>query len=208
MTEENSHEDDELLAIDPDEELANDASNTDDDELFESSDNSEESQGKPEKPTAEKIRQKQVRAWRNKIEDGEATIEDLPPNQKWIAKYLETDKTVAPVSDEELDRRLEEKLNAREEEKQFKSMLDELNEMGLSNKKRAALNAEYKSLREDGVSRVKALEKAKRLAGVEVQSRYGGTLPVVGSYAPKQRDEDLTSEQRVARLEEMRKKRS
>lgn len=205
MNEENSHEDGELFATDPNEELTETVSTTED-ELFESSEG-EENKEKPDKSTvAEEARQKQIRAWQTKIDNGMASIAELPTNQKWMSKYLTEPTKAAPVSDEELDRRLDQRLAALEEKNQFKARVKELNQMGLSAKKRSAIQAEFNDLKADGLPELKALERAIRYVGVEAPSRTAGVLPVVGGYAPKERDEELTSEQRVARLEELRKK--
>lgn len=202
MNEENSHEGSELFATPQNEELATEASTTQDDELFESSSKSEESEEKPAKTsTADEIRQKQIDAWQKKIDLGEVQLEDLPQNQKWIAQHLKAKNVdVEKLADEIIER----KLKAREEEKSFKALRSNLDTLDISSKKKTALTEEYNDLRSSGLSKTKALEKAMKIVGIQTASR-GEELPPIGGYSPKVEKEDLTSEDRVKKLEALRK---
>ncbi|MBP7118463.1 hypothetical protein KBA63_00085 [Candidatus Woesebacteria bacterium] len=195
--EENSHDGGELFDTPENEELADTAS-TNDDELFESS----EVEESKEKSVSEDVKRKSVEAFQKKIDAGEITIDDLPPAQKWMKAELRPKNEVdlEKLADEAIER----KLNERAENDLFEQRRSQLRDLELSAKKRAAITDEYNDFRSLGLSKAKALEKAMKTVGVETKS--GGTFPPVGGYSPRPaREEDLSAEDRIKKLESARK---
>lgn len=201
----NSHSDDELFEPSENEELADQASTNGDDELFEPSDDVEERTEKPEKSTADEVREKSISAMQAKIDAGTMTIDDLPPNQKWMSSHLRPANVVdiEKIADEAIERKFKE----REEERLFQERKNALNALDLNPKKKEVVLREYEEFRSLGIPKSVALEKAMKIAGLSQRQSLGaGPLPYLGSYAqPVDEAMPKNPEDRVKRLEALRK---
>ncbi len=121
----------------------------------------------------EAVRQKTIEVWQGKIDRGEATVNDIKPAQAWLKNHLKPKS--APQFDEKvLEAKAEEIVNKKMAEKMdadaFSKLKAEVKSMGLTKGQTEKLMAEYESLREDGVGRTKALEKAVKYVGAQKKS--------------------------------------
>jgi len=151
---------------------------TTDDQTEESESSSEENKealilDESKADPAAKARLDQVAAWRRKIDMGEKTLDDLPKHQAWIKKDLEAQfgreaKKQEVEADYDIESIVEEKLKAKEADKKFSDMKAALNDTKLSSEERATISEEFKDLLDSGLSKDKALEKAIKLAKVDL----------------------------------------
>ena len=110
-------------------------------------------------------RKKQIDHWVEEITSGKKALTDLPADKQWLKPGIES--RINLLSKEpELDRIVEEKLVKREAERDFKAILNTLNSMSLSKAQRETLNEEFNDFKADGLSDIKALTKAMRIAGI------------------------------------------
>lgn len=188
MDEQTTHGEDDLgLDITADE--AADTSATDTDETVPSSPEQEPDTldlGEPNKGKAEAARDKQADAWAKKIMTGEKSLDDLPPNLKWLKPFVET-RLGAETPD--VDRILEEKLTQREEARAFENLKGELQDAGLTSEQKAKLQEKFKFFRDKGLSQLDSLETAKEALGIDLQEeaiekkRHAMRLRSPGTYA-------------------------
>lgn len=135
-----------------------------------STDNEEsvDTEGELDLSKAEEQRNKQIDVWTKRIESGEATIDSLPANLKWlvnpVSERLSAKKPKATEVD--LEAIIEQKLAKKEAEQRFKVLQSDLNQAGLSSGQKKLVQSEFNDLVQSGLSPDKALEKAVRLAGV------------------------------------------
>jgi hypothetical protein len=224
MSEQNAQDTAEQLFDSDFPEAATDAAD-DTDEEEETSDGEQE-QHEPlnfeGKTSAEEQRQKQIDVWQNRIDTGEATLATLPPNLKWMAAHLKSSKAVdTPAGDVDVEAIVERKLAAKEEEGKFLTLKGQLQESKLSDVQRQSVQAEFQDLLESGLSKGKALEKAIKIAGVDVDysqveaKRSSMALPKDSTFQAKHKDGDplpgspewdrLSGDKRVELLEARRK---
>lgn len=171
------------------------------------------------KTSAEANREAQIKAWQRKIDAKEVTIDTLPDNVKWVAKYIDP-VAAQPKPEVDVDALIEAKLAAKEEETKFKTLKNSLSDVKMSEEQRKDLQVEFDDLRTSGLSKAKALEKAIRLAGISPgdavtdQLRSKMALPKDGMQESKPVSSDkpydearknMTPEQRVEYLESLRK---
>lgn len=201
MSEDTKQADGELFDTEAPESSSDAASTTDEDQEDPESSESEESEeilDLDDKSSAEVQKQKQVDAWAKKIESGEAALEDLPKHQKWLKKPLEKlleksskDKKISEEYD--IDALLEQKLQQKEDDKEFKALRGDLNDAKLSQKQRIELKTEYEDLRSSGLSKAKALQKALRIVGLELETSDRRSKMTAPKAAPQVGD-DVTDE--------------
>jgi len=174
------------------------------------SEGSEETLDLEGKTSAEEEREKQISAWEKKIKSGKATVDSLPKHQKWLKPHLEKRLGSAPakVNEKDLDQLLDEKIALREQEQKFQELKDSINQTALSGAQKADLESEYKDLREMGIDKATALEKALKIAKIEVASnRRGDMIPPRPSTVSNRNDvnednwrEKLSEQERLAKL--------
>lgn len=197
MTDEQKHtETDELnLATGSDEVADTTATDTNEqetdskDEQEQDTLNIEETQG----GKAETAREKMVADWAKKVKSESKTLDDIPKDQSWLRPLVE-----AKLGVNDLDKTIEDKLTQREQERDFNSLKSEITDMGLERSKRLVLEEEYKGFRAEGVSKLKALKLACKVAGVDPQEsaldakRYAMRLRVPGNYSKADRNDPST----------------
>lgn len=114
-----------------------------------------------DKKKGEAQRQKQIDVWQTRIDKGEATIESLPANLKWMIPELKVKEEPAVDIDAIVEKKLEEK----EAEKAFKQYRDQLNTITLTKAEKVDLLREYNDLLPN-LPKHKALEKALKITGI------------------------------------------
>ena len=173
MSEDKTHEDGEQLFDTVDDDAATDAANdTDSTEESEASEQEQDTLDLDDKSTAskaEEAKQKQINAWQSKLDEGKATITDLPANLRWLAPHLTEPTAKKPEAD--ITRLVNEAIAEREELGKFMQMKAGLSELNLTNAQKKELEVEFKDLRSSGLTQSKALEKAMKLAGVDPDGR-------------------------------------
>lgn len=124
------------------------------------------------KGNSDAARDAQAKAWANKILAGEKSFDDLPKDKKWLVPFItervdayRSTKKTAPSED--LDALLEAKLKQREDDRQFKDLEAQIRSLGLPQSQLREVNAEYKALKAEGLSPLKALQSAAKIARVE-----------------------------------------
>jgi len=145
---------------------------------------------------AEENKQKQVAAWKRKIESGDSTIDDLPTNLGWlkgdIEKALEVKKAVAEADIKSL---LREEIKAEKETIKFQELQDDLNS-ALNADQKVKVSDAYKRLRSKGLSKLDSVEMAMEVAGINLddmgvdarRSRMAIPSPGRSSSTPKSMD--------------------
>ena len=117
---------------------------------------------------AEEKKQKQVRAWQRKIEDGEATLEDLPPNLGWLKGDLKKALGVKPeVDTADIKALLREEIKLEKEAVRFSDLQDELN-TNLDSEQKARVANAYERLRAKKLPKLDSLELALEVAGIDL----------------------------------------
>lgn len=202
MSDDTTQDDTELFDSETPESGADPASTSDDSEEESDTEETEESLDlEDEKPSAKAQKQKQVDTWMRKIERGEASVDDLKKSQQWLKPLLEGKlnakaKANAKAKELDVDAIIEEKLAAKEDDKQFASLKADLNKVKLSADQKAEIKSEYKDLIAMGASRATALEKSIKYAKIDLQpssSRKAKMkLPKPGGYKAGGIDPDMS----------------
>ena len=110
-------------------------------------------------------RKKQVEHWVEEISAGKKSLNDLPADKQWLKPGIESGLNLI-AKEPEIDKIVEEKLLKKEAEHAFKSTLQTLTSMSLSKAQRETLNEEFNDLKAEGLSDLKALTKAMKVAGI------------------------------------------
>jgi len=116
-------------------------------------------------------RQKQIDAWYNKVSTGEKSLEDIPDKQSWIRKHVEKQLDLENKV-EELDvetiieQKLQSRLKTEADERKFNDLREELNSASLTDDQKEVIKQEYLDLRNRGLEKSVALDKARAIAGV------------------------------------------
>lgn len=123
----------------------------------------------------EEAKQKQIDAFYRKVKTGDLSLDEIPSRQEWMKPFIEArldSESVKETKKKELDVSdiVQEALQAERAEGRFQDQFDSLKAMDLTANQMATINAEFKDLRSGGMSKDKALDTARRLAGVEVTS--------------------------------------
>jgi len=177
-----------------------------------SSETTEQGGESKQEPAKEILKAKQVEAWATKVLAGKASLDDLSGDLAWlkpeVSKQLDKLSTSAPV----LEKLVEKKIAEKEEANQFKSLKGELDSLGLSANQKQLIQAEFKDFLEAGLPQLKALQKAMKVAGINSESesidlfRQAARMPKPGeTQAPPKEFKQMTSTERVAEYEKMRK---
>lgn len=124
-----------------------------------------------EKHTAAEQKEKQIAAYQKKLDAGEIALDQIPAKLKWVREELEkrqakSQKEEAKAQELDVDAIVERKLAEKQEDQQFNTLKSDLESQDLTSEERSTLTAEYKDLRKAGLGKLKALEKAKKLAGI------------------------------------------
>lgn len=110
---------------------------------------------------------KQVAAWQGKIDRGEATLEDLPPAQKWMEGKLKPKQP--EVDPKELARQAAlEVMKEQQEKSSFESLKSQVRSLSLTKSQAQNVEDSFASLTKKGLSRLDALETAIQIAGVDL----------------------------------------
>ena len=172
------------------------------------------------KPDPSVAKQKQIDAWLGKVLNGEATVDDLPKNLQWLkTPILKELKKLEAIPD--VESIVENKLREKEEAQEFAHLKAKLAVMDLTKSQKAELSAEFKDLAGAGVAKAKALVKAMKITGIELDSKDRDTEELrramaipKGGAAPKDSDDRdpenilkkySSSKDRVAHWEKLRK---
>lgn len=200
MSDDNKQTDDEIKDItdsEPGTDTAENSEETSIDEVL-----TEPKQEETTKPSIGEVqRDKAVNAWTQKILNGEADLDNLPPAQRWMRPFIEN-KIGAYQKEPEIDQIVERKMAEKEEKQNFTSLKDFLKDQKLSPTQKATLATEFKDLRANGVSPFKALEKAIKLAQIpmdkeaeqQAQLKAKMALPRPGNYGGKSYQKEITEE--------------
>lgn len=158
-----------LLDTDQPESAADGADDTDNDdgeqkqESLDLDDNDKLS--KNEVAKGEEQRQKKISTYQARIDRGELTLDQLPPNEKWLAEHLQPKKTDAIIDKEAVRSVLQE-----ERAKQaFIDQKEALANADLPSDKIQKLNEKFKLFRAKGLSKLDALEAAKEIAQIDLE---------------------------------------
>ena len=123
---------------------------------------------KVETSKAEEKKQKQLEAWKKKIEGGNATLDDLPANLGWLKsdleKVLEVKKEVEKADIKSL---LREELKAEKEAVRFADLQEDL-DSNLSADQKHQVSSAYKRLMSKGLSKLDSLEMAMEITGIDL----------------------------------------
>lgn len=149
--------------------------------------------GETEKPTekskAETVRDQQAEAWAKKISNGNKTIDDIPPDLKWLKPFVEAKLgTKAPDIKEQVVATIKEE---RENEK-FNTLQEDLKE--LPKEKKVQLKEKFTYFRSKGLSLLDALETAMEALNINPEQdridarRQAARLRTPGSYKAPGKD--------------------
>lgn len=165
----------------------------------------QESQQELATAKSEQNRQKQIDVWTQRVKSGEADLENLPRDLQWlkapISKRLEAEK--AP----DMEKLIEQKLQEKEEAKRYETLKSNLQQMRLGKTQKDIIAAEYKDLLNSGLPKHKALEKALKIADVDMENAENAVarsrmrLPTGGSVERETPEGDLQSMPEAKRLE-------
>ena len=164
--------------------------------------NDGKSEDDPKTP-AEEERERQKNKWLSQIREGKKTLDDMPENLGWLRKDIEAElpaKKSEKKSDDDFDERVRKALKAEREQDELSLLVDDL-EQNASSEKVAQVKEEYESLRADGLSPLKALIVARKLAGlkdsrstISERRRKGMMLPPDGTRGRKTVDKNKMTE--------------
>lgn len=127
-----------------------------------------------EKPTdksrAETARDKQAEAWATKIANGVKTIDDLPPDLKWLKPHVEAKLGTSkkPVDELDLDSKVEEVVTKKENERKLRNLVAELNET-LPRAKKVELKEKRDRFLAKGLSPLDSLEAAMEALNIDLE---------------------------------------
>ena len=139
-----------------------------DEEITEDSLDLEETESDKGTSSAKREQDKQFEVWYSRLVSGEAKIENLPQSVKWLKPRL-LDRLNADNQAPEIDKLIEQKFAAKEDERDYKILKSTLGKQRLTASQKESLKAEFTDLRGVGLSKSKALEKAMRIVGIAEQ---------------------------------------
>lgn len=169
-------------------------------EIFEPIEGQEESEGQAEdseweevssqsKTSAEENAKNQEAAWLTKINSWKATLEEAP---KWLHDRI---SNKLPKSQEEIDKLVEDKIQAKleavEGEKKFIELKSYVNSLRLPVEKQTEIQSEVEDFIKMWISKEKALEKAIKIVWIQFDSQpIFSTMPPqwVNSWFSKEKD--------------------
>lgn len=128
-----------------------------------------------ETSSKEEAKQAQIDAFYRKVKLGEISLDDIPDRQGWMKPFIEARLDTESVKENkkkalDVTDIVQEALQAERAEGRFQDQFDSLKSMDLTANQMATINAEFKELRSNGMSKDKALDTARRLAGIEITS--------------------------------------
>jgi len=166
--------------------MFSDDKDTDDSDLFGTDESEQNAEGtSTEEATTEEVsegekdkdeitakgelnRQKQIDVWTQRVKSGEADINALPKDLQWlkapISKRLDAEK--AP----DMEKIIEQKLQEKEDAKAYDTLKTKLHSVRLGKTQKDIVAAEYKDLLDSGLPKHKALEKALKIADVDLDN--------------------------------------
>lgn len=161
----------------------------------------------------EAMKAKQINSWTKKVLAGEANLESLPENQRWLRPEIEARLERLSQSAPVIERLVEKKLVEKEESNKFTHLQAQLNAIDLNKNQQDAIRAEYNELVAAGLPKSKALDKAIKLAGVDLSQdpddlfRTATRMPKASDYhQPESKPlKQMSSDERVAYYEKLRK---
>jgi hypothetical protein len=110
---------------------------------------------------AQEEREKQIKTYLDRVNSGKMGVNEIP--HKWIKD--EVAKRTTPNVD--IDKLIEEKLEARESTKRFETLKSELKSQKLTSEQAEVVKSTYAELAQNGLKKDKALEMAMKIAGVQ-----------------------------------------
>lgn len=164
---------------------------------------------------SEKERQKQIDVWHRRVTSGEVELNDLPKDLKWLKPHI-LERLDAEKKTPDIERLVEQKFAEKEDKAKFVSLKETLKHAKLTKAQQKDLQNEFKDLRKDGLQPSKALMKAMRIVGVELETapdelRKAMKLPPSGGRVtdtPKVLDPNAFStvpeKERIKELERLR----
>jgi hypothetical protein len=172
-----------------DDQDATDSEQTEELNLDSEDDSTTEDTSASEPTPAEKSAKQQEDSWYAKVVAGKADVTDAP---SWLQSKLNNRLNSTP-KEEDLDRKIEEKLRQKEEQLQFKALLSTI--PVLSKSKAADLKAKFQEFKPLGS--LKALETALALTGIKTddskrEARGRMSLPPSGRPVEKNNSDVLS----------------
>jgi len=174
MSDRTTHDDDDLFDAEEevkedtgvDDDAATDAAKDTDEQETDSKDDLKQ----PDLENKGKEAESQAEKWSKRTQIGE----ELPHNLLWLKKEFPDKFNHMDEEGKTKDLRatIREEMNAEQDEEDFNSMRDELNDMDLDDAKRQEVDSEYKDLRESGLGKKKALETARKSSGILSSKEY------------------------------------
>lgn len=142
------------------------------------------------KTPAEEEQERQKDKWLAEIRGGKKTLDDMPENLSWLRKKIEpelSEKKETRSDEKAFDEKVDAAVSRRQDKRDFGLLIDHLEE-NVNAETVAQVMEEFKSFEADGVSPLKALTAACRLAGlkdsgtiVAERRKKGMLLPPSGS---------------------------
>ena len=109
----------------------------------------------------------QVNAWQKKIDNGEVTIEDLPPAQRWMKEHLKPKGE--EVDHKAIARELaKEAIREERELAKFENLKEDVLEADVPRDKKRLLEDKFKLFRGKGLSKLESLELAIEAVDVDL----------------------------------------
>jgi|GEM_PF-3660429 len=160
--------------------------------------------------------QGQVDSWMVKLISGKADIDDLPPNMQWLRPRLEGELALLNKAPD-IENLVERKFREKEEKLTYEALTSRLKKTRLNKAQQEAVQIEYTDLRDSGLSKAKALEKAMRLAGIDFDEikrnelrssmripRTGGSPEVEHDFSDAESLKKVPESKRIAMYENQR----
>lgn len=138
------------------------------------------------KTPGQQAMERQEKAWREAIKSGKKTLDDMPPNLKWLRAKLEPDTKVSKkpnVEQDELDQRVAQALQREREREEADFLIQDVAE-NATDEEGALFQEKYEELLSDGISQLKAVKYAREMVGLKDNAEFvkarklkGGALP-------------------------------
>lgn len=165
MSDDTTQSDTDLFGSDEADASAEAGNTQQEDDLLEE-DNQTEAPVKEKKADIAAIQtQKNVDHWVNEITSGRKSLDDLPADKQWLKVKIETQLGLIQ-KEPEIDKLIDQRLQRKEEERAYKTLLSNLRSMKLTGDQKDTIKTEFADLKASGLSDLKALEKTMKIAGI------------------------------------------
>jgi|GEM_PF-4133316 len=135
---------------------------------------------------AEKVKLDQIRAFQDKLDKGEITLEKIPKAQEWIRKYLRTPEKEPEVDHKAIARELaKEAIREEREENKYLDLKESLNAIKPDKGQKEMIKDKFRFFLSKGLSKFEALMLATEFAKVDFtglgEKRRRMTIPQPGT---------------------------